>query len=212
MNPALRRGATLQARRLGPAIHPPLEAGGPDGRRARWSCCDARVGAEDLPYGAWLDRVPDLPKVAHPWIDLLVPGSAADGFIAGVLPALAPLAPGDRFWILMIPLRRSRFTRPLFRTPDEEQILGFDILRTSPTDPALIDRILAFNQELFERNRALGGTHYPIGTAQLSRHDWQRHYRPHWGRLVSAKRRYDQDNVFASGPDILGMGDRPGEE
>jgi FAD/FMN-containing dehydrogenase len=164
------------------------------------------VEIAELDYSAWIDRVPDQPKEGHPWIDLFVPWSAADAFVAAVQPTLVPFGPGDRFSVLMIPMRRSRLTRPLFRVPDEEQILHFGTLRFCPIDPALLDRIVAFNQGLVQRNRALGGTHYPIGTAQLSRQEWRRHYQPHWDRLVSAKRRYDPDNVFASGPDIFRHG------
>jgi hypothetical protein len=42
-----------------------------------------------------------------------------------------------------------------------------------------------------------------ISALPLSRHDWQRHFRPHWGALVSAKRRYDRDGVLTHGPDIF---------
>lgn len=157
-------------------------------------------------YWSWIDRVPDQPREAHPWIDLFVPWSAAEEFVAAAQSALVPFAPRDRFSVLMIPMRRSRLTRPLFRVPDEEHILHFGTLRFTPIDPPLLDRIVAFNQQLVARNRALGGTHYPIGTAQLSPQDWRRHYQPEWGRLVSAKRRYDLDNVFASGPDLFAHG------
>jgi FAD/FMN-containing dehydrogenase len=169
----------------------------------------ASVQAEDLGYEAWANRVAEPAKEAHPWLDLFVPGHAMDGFVAGVLPAMTPLAPEDRFSILLIPFKRSRLGRPLFRVPDTPHTFGFGILRFAPPEPALIARMLAFNRRLFEQNRALGGTHYPIDALELTRHDWQRHYGPQWGALVRAKRRYDPDNVLASGPDIFG---RPGHE
>ena len=164
------------------------------------------VAIAEQDYLAWSDRVPDQPKEGHPWIDLFVPWSAAEAFVAAAQPTLVPFASDDRFSLLMIPMRRSRLTRPLFRVPDEADLLHFGTLRFCPVDLALLARIVAFNQGLVARNWALGGTHYPIGTAQLSRQDWRRHYGTQWGRLVAAKRRYDPDNILASGPDIFGRG------
>jgi FAD/FMN-containing dehydrogenase len=157
----------------------------------------------ELDYWSWIDRVPDQPQEGHPWVDLFVPGSAAEGFVASALPTLVPLVPEDRFSVLMIPLRRSRLTRPLFRVPDEEQVLHFGTLRFTPIDPGLLGRIVAGNRRLYDANRALGGTYYPIGSPQLSLQDWRRHYRQHWDALARAKRRYDPENVFASGPDLF---------
>ena len=45
---------------------------------------------------------------------------------------IAPIGPDDRYSLLLIPLRRSTFGRPLFRTQDEELGLGFDTLRAFP--------------------------------------------------------------------------------
>jgi FAD/FMN-containing dehydrogenase len=167
----------------------------------------AATHAEDIGFEAWANRVAEPAKEAHPWLDLCVPGEAMDGFVAGVLPSFTPLAPEDRFSILIIPFKRARLGRPLFRVPDARHIFGFGILRFAPPEPALIRQMLAFNRRLFDQNRALGGTHYPIDALELTRHDWQRHYGPQWGALVRAKRQYDPDNVLASGPDIFG---RPG--
>ena len=165
----------------------------------------APVQVQDQSFWEWANRVPlDLPRQAHPWIDLFVPGPAIDGFIAAAQPELVPVDPRDSLSVLMMPFHRDRLHRPLFRTPSTPQIMYFGVLRFTPPEPALISPILALNRRLFDRNRALGGTHYPISAVELSRLDWQRHYQPHWDALVSAKRRYDPDNVFASGPDIFG--------
>jgi cytokinin dehydrogenase len=40
--------------------------------------------------------------------------------------------------------------------------------------------MLDANRTLFERNRSLGGTHYPFSALRLSRQDWQRHYGLYW--------------------------------
>jgi cytokinin dehydrogenase len=160
----------------------------------------------DMSFWEWSTRVPlNLPKQPHPWIDLFVPGSAITEFVGHVQATIKPLAPGDSFSILLIPARPARFTRPLFRAPRGEHAFGFGILRFSPYDPNVLGQILDYNRRLYDKNRDLGGTHYPISAVQLAAKDWRRHYGPYWGQLLAAKRRYDPDNVLASGPDVLGQ-------
>ena len=87
----------------------------------------------DLEFLEWSSRVPtDLPRRPNPWIDLLLPMSDAATFLEEVQATITPVVPGDAFSLLLIPLRASKFTRPLFRTPDEELGLGFDPLRALP--------------------------------------------------------------------------------
>jgi FAD/FMN-containing dehydrogenase len=139
----------------------------------------------------------------HPWLDLFVAESDAEAFVGETLARLSPEDLGPFAPILLFPLRRDRFTRPLFRVPPTETVFLFDLLRTAPADAGAVARLVAANRALFERNRALGGTHYPIGALRLSRQDWERHFGEQWGALVAAKRRYDPDGVFASGPDVF---------
>jgi FAD/FMN-containing dehydrogenase len=162
----------------------------------------------DLDFLTWSSRVPtNLPRRLNPWIDLVLPMSGAASFLEDVQATITPVAPGDSFSLLLIPLRRSRFTRPLFRTQNEELGVGFDTLRALPpgTDP---ESALAFNRRLYDRCREIGGAQYPISAVRLGVDDWRAHYGEQWGRLRAAKRRYDSDNVLASGPDILGRAKR----
>jgi cytokinin dehydrogenase len=63
--------------------------------------------------------------------------------------------------------------------------------------------MVAGNRRLFERARDLGGKHYTISAIPLSQHEWKRRFCPFWGRLVSAKRRFDRDNALGHGPSIF---------
>jgi cytokinin dehydrogenase len=164
----------------------------------------AQTQITDLDFLEWSRRVPtDLPRRPNPWIDLLLPMSDAATFLDEVQTTIAPIVPGDSFSLLLIPLRSSRFTLPLFRTQDEELGIGFDTLRALPpgTD---VERALAFNRQLYDRCRELGGAQYPISAVRLGVADWQAHYGEQWPRLLAAKRRYDRADVLASGPDVLG--------
>jgi cytokinin dehydrogenase len=164
------------------------------------------VQTANLSFYAWSARVPlNLPKRPNPWIDLLVPATATNGFVSDVQRTITKLAANDNFSILLIPLQPPRFTRPLFRAPTEARAFGFDILRSAPYDEAVIAQILAFNRELYDKNRDLGGTNYPISAVQLTPEDWRQHYGPEFARLAAAKGRYDPANVFASGPDLFSV-------
>ncbi|KOP25858.1 hypothetical protein AMR41_14235 [Hapalosiphon sp. MRB220] len=96
------------------------------------------------------------------------------------------------------------FHLPLFRVPTEEIVFLFSILRTaaSPED-AVVTRMVSDNRKLFEQNRDLGGYKYSVDAIPFSQDDWQQHFRPFWGKLVSAKRRYDPDNLLTPGQGIF---------
>jgi len=133
----------------------------------------------------------------HPWFDMFVPDSVIDDFASQTIAALdtSLLLPGSL--ILFNPFRKSRFTRPMLRVPDEEVFFGYDLLRTVP--PATVDAVLAENRRLYEQNRDLGGKFYTISAVLMDSHDWKKHFQPFWGHLVSEKRRHDPDNVLAPG-------------
>jgi cytokinin dehydrogenase len=168
-----------------------------------------QVETADLEFLTWSSRVPEqtVPQ-PHPWIDLLLPMSGAATFLREVQDTIAPIAPGDRYNLLLIPLRRSRFSRPLFRTQDEELGLGFDTLRALPAGLD-VESVLAFNRRCYDRCVELGGSQYPISALRLDAGDWAAHYGEQWDRLLAAKRRYDRDDVLAGGPDVLGRRQRP---
>ena len=163
----------------------------------------AAADPADLDFLTWSSRVTGQKQQPHPWIDLLLPMSAASTFVREVQDEIAPIATGDTYSLLLIPLRRSRFGRPLFRTQHEELGIGFDTLRALPigTDA---EAAMAFNERLYDRCTQLGGSHYPISAVRLDVADWVEHYGEQWNRHVAAKRRYDREDVLAGGPDILG--------
>ncbi|HYY98109.1 MAG TPA: FAD-binding protein [Pyrinomonadaceae bacterium] len=165
---------------------------------------------EDLTYFEYTDPVvklidslneAGLGGFPHPWLDLFVPGSKIDDFASRTIASLDPslFLPGSL--ILFYPFVKSRLTRPMLRTPDEEVFFLFDILRTVPHEA--VDSVLAENRRLYEENRELGGKFYTISAAPLDSHDWAEHFRPFWGRLVSEKHRRDPDNVLGPGPGVF---------
>lgn len=195
-------GGWVQALQVGRYYAPP----GVPGIELLEGLRDLRAFAafEDLAFAEFANRVPDRPATqAHPWIDLMLPYPAVDGFVAEVQQTLRPLTAGDTFTVLLIPMRPPRFTRPLFRAPQSESAFGFGILRSLPAGSPVLPQVLAFNRQLFERSRALGGTHYPISALPMTAADWAAHYGPELGRLQKAKALHDPQRVLGGGPDFL---------
>jgi cytokinin dehydrogenase len=139
----------------------------------------------------------------HPWIDVFVPGSKVESFVGGVMAQLTPGDLGRSFPILLYPFRSGPLRRPLFRMPDEPESYLFDILRTATPGATGVEQMVRHNREIFEQNRQLGGTHYPISAFQISASDWQAHYGAAWTRFSEAKRRYDPSGVLTPGPGIF---------
>jgi cytokinin dehydrogenase len=106
--------------------------------------------------------------------------------------------------VLLYPVKTNRFTLPLFRVPNEQIVFLFCILRTAPpNDETTSVRMLDDNRRLYERNRDLNGTRYPVDAIVFQEKDWQKHFGSVWGKLVNAKRRYDPDRVLTPGQGIF---------
>lgn len=160
--------------------------------------------SEDLTY---LDNFSittgPFPTLPQPAFSILLSSSAATQWISGVLPRLTANDLGSYNAIQIFAWRGSRFGRPLFRAPrTEENLVGFAIIRyaANAEQSALM---LAANRRLFEESRALGATLYPFSAVKLSKAEWQQHYGDEFKGLAQSKRRYDSNNVLASGPDIF---------
>lgn len=167
----------------------------------------------DMTYLEWANRITqamaDLRSAGlfarpHPWCDLLVPASKLEAFLDGALKELTPAEITPQFPVLTYPFKRKHLTRPLFRVPEEDSFFLLDILRTASPETRGAAQMVAHNRQLFERNRAWGGTHYVISAIPCSPEDWKQHYGSAWDGFTAAKRRYDPDNVLTPGPGIFG--------
>lgn len=168
--------------------------------------------AQDMSYFDYLNRLTPLIEflrqvgawnLPHPWVNLFVPAANALTLIGetlGNLPA-EDVAQGP---ILIYPFNRDKFTAPLFRTPEGRHFFGFSLLRNAvPPTPERAAELVADNRVLFDRATELGGKRYPFDSVPMTKHDWQKHYQPVWGQLVSAKQTYDPDGILTPGQGIF---------
>jgi len=145
--------------------------------------------------GVW-----DLP---HPWVNLFVPAANALTLIGETLATLTVDDVGQGP-ILIYPFNRELFHTPFFRVPDSRHFFVFSLLRNAvPPTPERIGQLIAANRALFERATTLGGKRYPFDSVPMTKHDWQKHYQPLWGKFVSAKRHFDPDEIMTPGQGIF---------
>lgn len=140
-------------------------------------------------------------SLPHPWVNLFLAGSETNRFVGETVATLTVTDTGQGP-VLLYPVKAERFTRPFLRLPDQPTVFLLSLLRTALA-PGLIEPMVASNRALYERNRDQGGKRYPIGSIPFDQHDWKDHFRPRWGQFVSAKRRYDPDNVLTPGQGIF---------
>jgi cytokinin dehydrogenase len=145
-----------------------------------------------------------------PWFDVWLPDSTVERYVGEVIPTLTPRDIGPGGFVLLLPQRRSRLTRPFLRVPEpdgSDWLLLFDILTTSAQpgpDPAFTSEMMDRNNRLFARARdAFGGVRYPIGSLDFTSEDWQAHYGDVWQTLVARKHRFDPGGILTPGPGIF---------
>ena len=157
----------------------------------------------DTGFLAFADQVPPITfEKTRADLAVFVPRRRLGRLLDDVLPRLTAddLGPASSFQLMFYP--SAPFRRPLFRAPAGGSVL-VGMLRPPTSDPAVIERALAGNRAIVERNRSLGGTLYPYAAVRMSAPDWRAHYGTAYRGLASAKHRFDPGNVFASGPDIF---------
>ena len=104
------------------------------------------------------------------------------------------------------PLNIDKFSRPLFRVPEEKQAFAVWLFHASKHgDLEARASIAAANRDLLAKMSALGGKRYAPYTGPMSPVDWQEHYGTDvWSQFHHAKIRFDPNNVLTPGPGIFG--------
>ncbi|WP_236700456.1 FAD-binding protein [Allosalinactinospora lopnorensis] len=197
------------------AVAMPL-GGRPDDTALIGDLHDEREHAEigDLPFPEFADRL--APSVAylestgewrdpHPWLNLLLPDSAADDVVASVMAGLTPADIGPSGVVLLYPIRRELLRAPLLRAPEEPLLFLFALLKTATpgAEAPTADEALRHNRRLYELAREHGGFRYPVGSVPMEPEDWRAHFGDRWADLTAAKAEYDPASILAPGQRIF---------
>jgi cytokinin dehydrogenase len=141
-----------------------------------------------------LDPIFDLWRVggfwdyAHPWMECILPWSAATFYISQVLERIQPqfLTGGH---ILLWPARSQAAAVPYLRRPAGEDVIGFGILPSIPK--VLLGRFLPVLKQASQAALAIGAKRYLSGWLDFDAAGWEAHYGPLWPEINRLKRKYD---------------------
>ena len=151
-----------------------------------------------------------LTQSAHSVRQVLTAYTVTKEYLADILalpPELAGLprvAESETF--SFYPLNTRRFTRPMFKVPEEDQVFAIWLRRSAPMgDRKALSAIMASNRELLAKMIAVGGKRYsPYAGEVMSPEQWAVHFGPDvWRRLSEAKKRFDPNNVLTPGAEMF---------
>ncbi|MGH9406319.1 MAG: FAD-binding oxidoreductase [Terriglobia bacterium] len=130
---------------------------------------------------------------AHPWVEGMLPWSAAASCISALLERIPPsMLTGGH--ILLWPARGRATSVPLLMRPATELVLGFGILPAVP--PRFLPAVLPTLREASRAIVSAGGKRYASGWLDFDRTDWEAHYGPQLPRVERFKREFDPKGVF----------------
>lgn len=130
----------------------------------------------DLSYRLFLDRL--APAVAarraagdwtrpHPWLNVFLPDSAADGVLERVMAELTPADLGEFGVVLTYPVPTAVLATPRLRVPDEPLTFLLALLLTANSHDE-ITRSSERNERLYAEVRRAGGVLYPVGPPDVT--------------------------------------------
>lgn len=170
-----------------------------------------RVHAQDLPLEEFTftesidtsnypHQAPGSADFAYPWTDVILPWSQAKHYIETILeglplPISAPYIFRTARIIRFAPKHRLRM--PLFRVPDEEEVLGFGIYPLVPKQdlPMVLRRLRLLNDLALK----MGGKRYLIGWLPFGQPEWRQHFGEYWPKVNELKRKYDPKGILNPG-------------
>ncbi|HTJ82369.1 MAG TPA: FAD-binding protein [Polyangiaceae bacterium] len=141
-------------------------------------------------------------ELAHPWIDVFIGARDAESIIGRTLAEITPHDVGEGY-VMTYPIQTAKHGAPLVRMPRESMAPDaqptkwaflFDVLGSVPDSAvtAWVDRAGRVARQALE----VGGSVYPIGSAPMSRSDWERQLGPELGRIRALREARDPASVF----------------
>ncbi|MBE9060625.1 FAD-binding oxidoreductase [cf. Phormidesmis sp. LEGE 11477] len=158
------------------------------------------VHTEDAAFEAYVQPLMQVPRpveTANPWLDVMLPASAAQEFIETALAQVPSFIDFRATPIGSFSLLSRHLHRPMFAVPQEELILGFGMYPTVPK--ARLEPVLKQLEQLSDLGFKLGGKRYLVSWIDFNRKQWKQQFGDYWSTLNDMKRRYDPQGIFNPG-------------
>lgn len=139
----------------------------------------------------------------HPWLSVIVPGSAAGAWLSRAIEALDPFDPADGP-IMIYPVVRRDAPPSMLQSPATAYALRMEVLRSAPPNGRRsVGALMRANRRALASCSAVGGVHYPSSALNMRPSDWRRHFGRHWSAFEALRQRYDPDRVLTPGQGIV---------
>ncbi|MDJ0618550.1 MAG: FAD-binding protein [Calothrix sp. MO_192.B10] len=141
--------------------------------------------------------VPHLTGTVNPWIDVLLPGSAAKEFIETVLGLVPGFIDFRMTPIGSFGLVAGNTNMPMFSLPDDELIVGFGMYPTVPKTQ--IQPVLEQLKLITDLAFKMGGKRYLASWAELDLAQWRLQFGDYWPKINQLKQKYDPQGILNPG-------------
>jgi FAD/FMN-containing dehydrogenase len=158
------------------------------------------IHTENLTFDKFIQPLIQIPHpagTANPWIDVLLPGSAAKEYIETALKRIPSFidfrsTPVGSFCMV------SRNTNvPMFPLPEEELIIGFGMYPTIPKSQ--LQPVLEQLNQLTNLAFQMGGKRYMASWAEFDLPQWRLQFGDYWTKVNEMKRKYDPMGILNPG-------------
>lgn len=158
------------------------------------------IYTENLTFEKFIQPFATIPSReghAHPWIDVLLPGSVAKKYIDTALEMIPSFIDFRNTPIGSFSILNHNIKMPMFSLPEEDFIVGFGMYPTvakSHLQPVL--EKLSFLTEL---GLQMGGKRYITSWSELDLPKWRLQFGDYWFKLNEMKRKYDPEGILNPG-------------
>ena len=134
---------------------------------------------------------------AHPWIDVLLPGSVAKEYIDSALEMIPSFIDFRNTPIGSFSILNRNTEMPMFSLPKEDFIVGFGMYPSVPKSH--VQPVLEKMNYLTELGFQMGGKRYMASWSDLDLPKWRLQFGDYWFKLNEMKRKYDPKGILNPG-------------
>lgn len=143
----------------------------------------------------------------HPWYNILMPEGGIKEHLEKVLcvPYLTGAEP-----IIIYPMNREHFKRPLFMKPASETFYLLGVLYNTSfvaSKDFPYQEVLDLNKALYLEAKENGGCRYAVDAIHFSEDDWAKHFEGQWDHVCALKHKHDSDHLLSTGVNIFDQAD-----